>query len=142
MTAPAYQHCECGSVLLYSSGELVCPRRDCAEHGAPARTTASTPRPRVNADVRERSAMTAPRWTGYCHSCRRYDVDVETRYDRGAKPLCDTCSAGRWSPRVTPASTRRQAPCEGCGRRRATEFSLSLDARLCDACWREATNAR
>src|SRR3954451_667240 len=128
MTAPAYQHCECGSVLLYSSGELVCPRRDCAEHGAPARTTASTPRPRVNADVRERSAMTAPRWTGYCHSCRRYDVEVETRYARGAKTLCHTC-APRTSRRATPAPTRRTAPSDGCGRRRDTEFSLTLDAR-------------
>jgi hypothetical protein len=38
------------------------------------------------------SALTAePRWVGYCHGCRRFDVEVETRYDHGARTLCDWC---------------------------------------------------
>jgi len=31
------------------------------------------------------------RWRGFCHGCKHYDAEVETRYDRGAKSLCDHC---------------------------------------------------
>jgi hypothetical protein len=31
-------------------------------------------------------------WRGYCHGCRRYDVEVETRVDHAAKTLCDSCA--------------------------------------------------
>ena len=36
--------------------------------------------------------MTEPRWIGYCHGCRRDDREVETRHDRAARSLCDTCA--------------------------------------------------
>src|SRR4051812_29161838 len=38
--------------------------------------------------------MTATRWVGHCHGCRRYDREVEARNDtHAAKTLCDDCAA-------------------------------------------------
>lgn len=49
------------------------------------------------------SALAAePRWIGHCHGCRRFDVEVETRWDRAAKTLCDRCYGRR------PTTTRCQ----------------------------------
>ena len=36
-------------------------------------------------------------------------------------------------------SSRRVDTCEGCGERHQTEFSLNLNARLCDGCFWMAT---
>jgi hypothetical protein len=33
------------------------------------------------------------RFTGHCHACRRDDREVETRYDHGARTLCDDCAS-------------------------------------------------
>jgi hypothetical protein len=42
-----------------------------------------------------------PRWIGFCHYCRRFDVEVQTRHAHGARTICDACCAGR--PPTTPA---------------------------------------
>ncbi|MEA2190750.1 MAG: hypothetical protein QOI73_871 [Solirubrobacteraceae bacterium] len=43
-----------------------------------------------------------PRWTSRCIGCEREDVEVESRYDHGARVLCDRCAA---SPPPTRAAT-------------------------------------
>jgi hypothetical protein len=41
-------------------------------------------------------------------------------------------------PPEPTVSSRRVAECDACGERHETEFSLGLDARLCDRCYRKA----
>jgi hypothetical protein len=45
-----------------------------------------------------------PRWIGYCHGCQRDDREVQTRYERAAKTLCDECSGSGTIPSATPAA--------------------------------------
>lgn len=49
--------------------------------------------------------MTGRRFVGHCHGCRRDDREVETRYDRGARTLCDVCAE-----RTPPAPTHAPEP--------------------------------
>lgn len=44
------------------------------------------------------------RWVGHCHGCRRDGANVETRYEHGARPLCDECAA-----RARSCSSNRSA---------------------------------
>jgi hypothetical protein len=41
-------------------------------------------------------------WTGYCHGCARTGVPVQTRYDHGAKTLCDACATATRRVPMTP----------------------------------------
>jgi hypothetical protein len=81
----------------------------------------------------------SPTWAGFCHHCRRYDAPVRTRYDHVAKTLCDRCATTAPTPTTT---TRRHDRCDMCGRATRTEYSLTVDARLCDPCWSTATTTR
>jgi hypothetical protein len=57
--------------------------------------------------------VSAFRWTGYCLGCHRAGVELETRYDRRARALCDRCAPGPAPPRPLPR--RRPTPCDRCG---------------------------
>jgi hypothetical protein len=50
--------------------------------------------------ARPELALRPPRWIGHCHRCRREDREVQTRYEHGARTLCDDCHA-RTTPPVT-----------------------------------------
>jgi hypothetical protein len=49
-------------------------------------------------------------WTGYCHGCARTGVPVQTRYDHGAKTLCDACATATRRVPMTPTVASPRPP--------------------------------
>lgn len=85
--------------------------------------------------------MTEPRWRGLCLGCFQ-TVDVTTRYEHGAKALCDACAAKPPRPRV--AATPARVACDHC-RRIGDEHHAVVDAAkpyqlglLCPRCFAQA----
>jgi len=46
------------------------------------------------------------RWIGYCLSCHQPGLELETRFDLGARVLCDECAEGQRPTQLTLEQVR------------------------------------
>lgn len=96
--------------------------------------------------------MTTHRFIGHCHGCRRDDREVETRYDRGARTLCDRCyrttttttpatpgGANFTTPTPTPSTTHRK-PDRTPSRAKAKNVAGPTSEQFCRKCSTRCTD--
>ena len=131
MTATEPERCRCGRTarLYRTDGGPRC--MDCYLLAAEARP-AVTPREFVAPPT-----FSPGRWVGHCHGCGRSGREVEPRPEHYERTLCGVCAQRIPAPTPT-ASNRRVDLCDACAHIGPTEFSLNIDARLCDRCYWKA----